>query len=718
MLRQTANMYGRAFRNAAKEQERLAHAQQRQQQRYLQGANRAARTIAAAGGGIRGFGQRVSGGFGGQAYGMAKGAAFGAAAGGAYGLANMVRTATDTNKLFESGEASIASTLQLFGDGSGQAAKFKDNLGAAKHEFEELFKVATRSPATLEETITMYRNMLPGAYSSSHNLGKVMGMQEQALALGMLMGGDYATTGAQLSRMFSGGAGAEQETWRAFMAPVIKEIGIQKGYMPKNQREGADLTAAFNALDKGKRFELIEAGLKRLEPVVLHLQNTYEGLTSRAAGSLELLRVEMGKPIFDAKKGILQMMMAPGGVLDPGGKTMKELKAASVYIGKGLALLVSKLGYYLVDGIARVANNWEVIADKLMKAFDTAYYAASLYLKYQVARTITGGAVQGVGGAVGLFGRGASGVTNMASAAGQMGISIGAIGRAAVIAGPIVAALAMAIGGGFLAFAGVAAFFTSKWQEIVNGFYTGQIVLAPLLDIFDDFWAKLVAVGTSLMGTDDAVGGTNAVIMFMTDALNVFMGIGYACLRVLGFLDIALEAVVLAFEGLYTGIVAMITGLLNIISAIPGVDKLDGLKNLVDVLGQHTVSMGGRMREDIGDITNNRFLQAADAYDKAYAAVDSGVTAAIRDMAKRGPKVPDASLMNQLLKAENDRQKAERDLNKGRRAGKNVVNIGKVVVNQDLRNHDPDRVIGAFWHALDQATTKRTQAMTQIPLGR
>ena len=45
-----------------------------------------------------------------------------------------------------------------------------------------------------------------------------------------------------------------------------------------------------------------------------------------------------------------------------------------------------------------------------------------------------------------------------------------------------------------------------------------------------------------------------------------------------------------------------------------------------------------------------------------------------------------------------------------------TTHIHKMVVNQDLRNQDPDRVIGAFYRAVDNAVTKRTQATT-LPQG-
>jgi hypothetical protein len=40
-----------------------------------------------------------------------------------------------------------------------------------------------------------------------------------------------------------------------------------------------------------------------------------------------------------------------------------------------------------------------------------------------------------------------------------------------------------------------------------------------------------------------------------------------------------------------------------------------------------------------------------------------------------------------------------------------------MVVNQDLRNHDPDRIIGAFYSAVDKSIRNRTQSLAQAEQG-
>ena len=52
-----------------------------------------------------------------------------------------------------------------------------------------------------------------------------------------------------------------------------------------------------------------------------------------------------------------------------------------------------------------------------------------------------------------------------------------------------------------------------------------------------------------------------------------------------------------------------------------------------------------------------------------------------------------------------------------RRPSGNVTNINKVIVNQDLRGDNPDRVIGAFNSAMDRAVRKRNQPLTSTPSG-
>jgi len=89
--------------------------------------------------------------------------------------------------------------------------------------------------------------------------------------------------------------------------------------------------------------------------------------------------------------------------------------------------------------------------------------------------------------------------------------------------------------------------------------------------------------------------------------------------------------------------------------------------------------------------------------------------------------VASGKLAKKLAEAQ-EKEKKKTDLNAGGSGGRSgtsrqgsgkgaTVNINKMVVNNDLRNQDPDRVIGAFNNAFMKAVTHRTQSTKLQPGG-
>lgn len=716
----------------------LGHSQTKLTQ-TLRGYNRIARTVVSSGRATSGFGRAVQGGFGHTVMGAARTGAYmggGAAVAGTLGLA---KSGLAINRTFESGQAAVAATLQLFDHSAGAVDQFGTNLSVAKTEFEELFKIAAKSPATLEQTQELYKNMLPGAISATHDMNRIRGMMENALAVGMINGGDYATTGSQLSRIISGGAGAEQETWRALLSHGILEEGIKTGAFSKNQRKGKDLTAAFNALDEGKRLDLVEKTLKRLDDVTEHMASTFEGVTSRVEGATEILRRDFGSPLFDKVKEVFGrwvddgmewqgdkktgklVKVREGGILDPNGRVMASLSRMMRTLGSGFAYVFESLADKLERLIVYLADNWMTIAMKLADAFDVAYKAAAIFLKVQATRMIVGGGIRGVGGAVTGIGSAASGITNIAGGAAQLGVTFGAMARAAAFALPVILVLAAALAGLGVAATGVVAWWVDKWQEVVDGFATGAIKLGPLFDVLDDLWAKFVAIGDVWMGTTDSIESTNSVILAVTNALHFVTGAFSLFLRVLGYVDIAVTTVKVAFKLWYTAIVGMIKGILDLVNKLPMVH--------VDTSGiqSHFDNMLMSTGEDMSSIVDNKILQMADTWDKTFANAAERITQTWRDgvqaeidfrqqqAAFYANPLNMALLANMYGAVARGNKTIEDAKKRAANRGLGGVHIKNLNLTQNLRTNDPDRVISGFNQAIRKGVGKRTAAFPTLP---
>jgi hypothetical protein len=371
---------------------------------------------------------------------------------------------------------------------------------------------------------------------------------------------------------------------------------------------------------------------------------------------------------------------------------------------------VVKVLDHLERGIIYLANHWEEISRKLFDAADFAYRAAALYLKVQATRTIVGGTISGVGGAVGTLGGIGSGITNAGTALAQMGATTSQLAKAGVWGVAIMATLAAALTGLTLAFSGAVAFWIDRWDEVVAGFYNGQIVLTPILEVLDLFWNRLLAIGEVWMGTNNTVEASNSLITGVATAFQYISDVLGAMLYVTGAVSVALNAVGLQFKVLYMAILQFVKGIVWLVSKIPGL----GVKG--NELDGHIAWVQEGIDTSLADITDSKWFEMGKKYfDAGTGGPDNPVDRFTKYLEEQKAMKNVNIIMDAIDKNMNPLMQ---DIASGKykpkmTAGK--VNIEKVIVTQNIRTNDPDRVISGFNRSLQKATHKATAAVPQIP---
>ena len=234
-----------------------------------------------------------------------------------------------------------ATALQLFDfnsiDQKGQQVsasdQFKENLDNAKWYQQELIRIADASPGDQEQVGDLFSGLLPGMASVTQDANRIVDLTQKATLLSGVLGNRFKMVGEQSSRIITGGAGAEMDTWRLLQKPIA-EAGEELGVFKKNSgMVGEKLTMAFNKLDPGKRLAIFEKGLEKLGPeVAAYFAGSFEGITAQASSALKTLRKELGRGGFEALKTRLKDMNK-GGILNQKSTEFGKLKDFAGFLG-------------------------------------------------------------------------------------------------------------------------------------------------------------------------------------------------------------------------------------------------------------------------------------------------------------------------------------------------------------------------------------------------
>lgn len=303
-----------------------------------------------------------------------------------------------------------------------------------------------------------------------------------------------------------------------------------------------------------------------------------------------------------------------------------------------------------------------------------------------VGRRAGGLASRAGAGIGGMFGRGAqTGLLRMATA----GTMLVALAGPALILGVVLGGLAVAFGG-------LAAYITSKWQEIstslIEGIETGQITLTPLMVSLFTLWERLKLVGEALLGGSDATSSFN------------------------GFLDIAVGMI----DTVSVGLGWFIKGL-SLLVGVFGALKL-GIAGIVGVVAW-TLEMLAKVPK-VGEGLAETAAEMRKSQESWFAGAQDTFTTSEK-LDRAAEKIMNARLSpEQFAKAQERAAEMQKSL-KGflESAGKKTtpkgakVNVGTVNVNVSLDEPDPDRVMAQLVKPLQKMATGRTQSFWVVEDG-
>ena len=245
----------------------------------------------------------------------------------------------------------------------------------------------------------------------------------------------------------------------------------------------------------------------------------------------------------------------------------------------------------------------------------------------------------------------------------------------------------------------------------------GTITVAPITDALGHLWAKFVALGEAFIGPIEGAAGMQNVLYGLAGIVEGVTGAFSFMLHALLVVDSMVNGVSNTFRILSIGIAAVIMAIPKLLATvmrdmgtimrdIPGMDEIGmGLQqgaNKLDSAMSGVVDFADSQVKAIqqNSADHKKFESAVAAFDNAF---DSGkFSKSVREKIEQG-----------TLGTGKGGKGGSKKLNTGGR----VTNIHKLVIKQDLRDKDPDRIMGAFVKKLEDVAERPTQANTQLDMG-
>ena len=650
------------------------------------------------------------------------------------GAAAIAKAGLEGNAGQERMRNTVAGTLQLFNHSAGAADQLGTNIKVAGAAMAKLSDIADASPGEMKDVQQMFTNMLPGARSVTGEMQRIMDLTASAAVFTPTFGGDFGLVGAQMSRILTGGAGAEMETWKTLQVPILRagqamDLYGKKGkkVFGENQAEGEKLTQAFNKLGKEDRLRLVEAAMKGgADDLAKMYASSWEGASSSAISAGRKVAVAFTAPIFgEVKKALVRAGEQPNSLL--GKNRIGKLQAQAGAIGVLMARPVARMLDKLERGIRYFQDNFNAVFNRMYQVFQVGAGLLRAAFAFGLAKMMAGAAISAGAGAV----RGARGLASGAGAiagsfnarrkgmrdsktadamsffinrvakgnplllvAGQGMMSMG-IGLMAMIPMLLIAAAALAaFSVVFVVIAGVAAYIASKWEElsasVVKGFQDGSITLRPLIIAALVLWEKLKRLGEVFFGATTGAGMMQTAINAATSVIN-----GLA------------EGVIILTQVAagFISIIAQAYKFMNPTESITGGD----MARIGEVLQSGLTSDGAtaakiverRKKEgvyDSGPLALN-FGERADAMAaKMNDAANSWRSIDLKDI---NPGEIDDWTKKADAMAKGLFEGDSKDDPKKKAKG---VSIGTAIIQVDLRNTDPDRMMVGLIEPIRKAT--------------
>lgn len=692
---------------ADREAARLAREREKRLREISRNMQQVSASIGQAGRGLESIGRRMQGQTLSTAKNLAQASVAAGALGGAYGLGRALKSSLDVNEQLETTKIKLGAAQQLMGwfkpedfgakglDKAAQSAEMLEkNMALAGTQMQRVFEIATNNPATFAQSLDFYQAMMPGMAAVTTDVNRITNAFEGLLGLGMFVE-DFEIAGSQISRIMTGGAGAEFETWKKLMTPVLA-AGKEKGYFDKNLQYGEKVTQAFNKLTGEQRLELVEMASEPLKALNEAWKNSWVGMKSAVESTTMLLQKSFGSNLFEGIKprtrGFLDKM-------SPGQRMFQQFDTAARVWGTLLSEPLLKMLDVMFTWLERIGNNWQMYSVRLLESAEIIYQAAGMLIKLAFVKS-------GMGVATEAIGRGVQGVGWI----GEVVSKLITLRWAGLALGVAMAAAAAWVGGLVVAVGGLVAWWVDNWGKISQAFVQGQITLQPVLQALADLWAKFLAVGQVMMGTNDPIQGANKGIAFLTRMITGLTDTFGMLLRVGGYVDVVLRNIAGLFVSLVGTIMTVVsTAIYAVVGTLHSIipkallsendnKLLEGAKAF-QTWSSKTAAAGFGMFT-----TDSPMLEYADAWDKAKGEmVTSDWGAKLAGIVEKfvGPaEVP------------NPQQPKEKPPELP--AGNTNIYISKVV--NDLRNHDPDRIIGVFAKGMHKAVQRPVAAKT-LPRG-
>lgn len=614
----------------------------------------------------------------------------------------------------------IAGTLQLFGHSAGAADRLGNNIRVAGAALMEIQNIADAAPGELQDIQMLFQNMLPGARAATGQMQRILDLTKNVALFTPTFGVDFKTAGSQFSRMMSGGAGAEMETWRT-LQPLIVEAGLQmdkmagKGKIFAKSLQGANpekITQAFNKLQKEDRLALFEKVLSSGgDELAAMYSKSWEGATASGISSARKVAMGFGKPLFETTKAALVNASAKGGVFSK--DRVMPMAGRAEQMGKLLALPLSRLLGMLERGIRYLQDNFNSVFNSMYHAFQIGAGLIKAAFAYGLTKMVAGAAIAGAGGAYkagsAVVGGARSAFTSYNTtrkrmgdgpvattigvlisriakgnpiflAAGQGFLTMG-VGLVAMIPMLIMAGAALAVFSvGFVAIAGVAAYVSSKWKElsasVVKGFQDGSITLRPLVIAAMVLWERLKQLGATM------IGGTTGASM-MQWAINAATGVVNGLSQ-----GVALLAEIAA------GFITLVGKAANAYSYLFGeTDAARATKRTFELTNQGMSMRDASARAQAEQA--NGFNSAPKTWGDDVIGIADRVSAAAKTWRAVDLKNLNPGEIEDWTKKADQAAKDlfSGDSKSGKGPKKASVSIGNAYFNVDLRNTDPDRMM-------------------------
>jgi uncharacterized protein YoaH (UPF0181 family) len=685
--------------------------------------------LAAAGARASAFGDRMLQSSTAAAIGWAKvGAAVGSAAflGGAAAIA---KAGFEGNVGAERLKSTVAGTLQLFNHSAGAADQLGTNIKVAEAAMMRLNDIADSSPGELKDVQQLFQDMLPGARAVTGDMQRILDLTKSAAVFTPTFGGDFGMAGSQLSRILTGGAGAEMETWKILQVPILKagqamDLYGKKGkkVFGENQAEGEKLTQAFNKLSKVDRLNLVEASMKGgADDLAKMYSNSWEGASASAVSAGRKVSMAFTAPIFgEVKKSLIRAGSQDNSLL--GKNRINKMIGQATAIGALMAKPVGRMLDKLERGIRYFQDNFGAVFNRMYQVMQVGAGLLRAAFAFGLAKMMAGAAITAASGAVragrGLVGGArsigknfndrrkrvgdgavATGIgmffSRMAKgnplilAASNGFLSMG-IGLVSMIPMLLIAAAALALFAiPFLAIAGIAAYVASKWEElsasIVKGFQDGSITIKPLVIAVLVLWERLKKLGEAFIGgqtgatmMQKAINMATSIVNGLSEGVAIMANVAAGMLTIIGKLANAWQDVFGETDNDRT--VARHKELMG-----QGMSHGDAAKRAWAERENGFHTRGQTVGDDAQALANKLSEAAKSWRSVTIDSLDTSTVDSWTDWATKG--------LTDMLGSKDD----PKDKPKG-------VSIGTAIIQVDLRNTDPDRMMVGLIDPIKKAT--------------